>query len=97
MGLSAHTIMRFDDLKKQYTIRYNDSGNEVAVRFVDVCAIYLELYRRGLLTNEYMNTHCRRILGWSVWRRPGSAIFDILPRLDGNVSADGGRLYVSER
>jgi hypothetical protein len=49
---------------------------------VDIYALYRELYTRGELTNDHMEQHSRKILGWSSWHAPGSAMFALLPLLD---------------
>ena len=90
----SHTIVACEDPRKRYTIRHNRTGKEVMVRLVDVYALYLELYRFGSLTNRYMNEHCQRILGRSEWRAPGSAMFAVLPHLDGNIQSRRGKLYI---
>lgn len=92
-GVSYHTIVALDDVRQSYTVRYK-TGQEVRVRFRDVYALYLELYRIGSLTNRYMTEHCRRLLGRSEWRAPGSAMFAVLPHLDGDIQSRRGELYI---
>ena len=95
-GVSYHTIIALDDARKRYTIRYGESEKEILVRLGDVYTLYRELYRMGTLTNRYMAENCKRLLGRSEWRQPGSAMFAVLPHLDGSVKSMEGELHISE-
>ena len=90
-----HTIVDVDEAAKKYTIEYA-SGNRLPITLGELSALYRELYRSGELRGSYMNDpkNCRRILGWSSWNAPGSAMFALLPVLDKRIRVERAELFI---
>lgn len=92
-GQSSHQVVSVNEKAKQYEVQY-PSSNRVVVTLEQLYALYRELYARGALTNTYMRANVHRVLGWSSWNRPGSAMFAILPRIDDLIQVSGGALRI---
>ncbi len=88
---SSYRIASVDRTAERYEVEYS-SGRRFFISSDELYALYRELYRSGSLTNAYMKANARRVLGWSSWKRPGSAIFAILPRIDEGIRDVRGSL-----
>jgi uncharacterized HhH-GPD family protein len=94
-GKSCHTIENVDPINGMYYIKY-PSENVISVRFDDLYNLYKELNLRGELDNSYMKINCKKVLGWSNWHAPGSAMFAILPLIDNGIRSEKGRLFITK-
>jgi len=92
-GRKYHHIIWIDETTQQYKIKY-ESGNTKKISIEDLYVLYSELYKIGSLTNSYMQQHCERLLDWSKWHAPGSAMFALLPFLDDNIQVQKGELHI---
>ena len=88
---SSYRIVSVDQMAKRYEVEYT-SGTRFVVSSDELYALYRELYGRGSLTDSYMKDNARRVLGWSSWNRPGSAMFAILPLIDDGIRNVRGSL-----
>jgi len=92
-GKSSHKIAHLDEFQKTYDVEYN-SGNIRKVKLDDLYNLYKELYGNQYLDSPYMTQNHKRILGWSDWHAPGSAMMAILPHLDDDIKVERGKLYI---
>ena len=93
-GREFHRVVRIRHSERAYEIEYESGNRPKPISLEYLAALYRELYEVGKLTNNHMGKHYKRILGWSSWHAPGSAMMAILPLIDDDIGVERGQLHL---